>query len=42
MHDKQVAQISKLIKDSIEAGKIKAKTSSNESKKFSIYVPYWA
>lgn len=42
MHDKQAAQISKLIKDAIEAGKIKAKDPESESKKFSLYVPYWA
>jgi len=42
MHDKQAAQISKLIKDAIEAGKIKPKDAGNESKKFSLYVPYWA
>jgi len=41
MHDKQAAQISKLIKDAIEAGKIKPKDSDNVSKKFSIYLPYW-
>lgn len=42
MHDKQAAQISKLIKDAIAAGKIKAKDPESESKKFSLYVPYWA
>lgn len=42
MHDKQAAQISKLIKDAIEVGKIKAKDPESESKKFSLYVPYWA
>lgn len=42
MHDKQAAQISKLIKDAIEIGKIKAKDPESESKKFSLYVPYWA
>ncbi len=42
MHDKQAAQISKLIKEAIEAGKIKPKDADNESKKFSLYVPYWA
>jgi len=41
MHDKQAAQISKLIKDAIEVGKIKPKDSDNASKKFSIYLPYW-
>lgn len=42
MHDKQAAQISKLIKDAIEAGRIKAKDPESESKKFSLYIPYWA
>lgn len=42
MHDKQIAQISKLIKDSIKEGKIKPKDPESESKKFSLYVPYWA
>lgn len=42
MHDKQAAQISNLIKDAIEVGKIKPKNEDNESKKFSLYVPYWA
>lgn len=42
MHDKQAAQISKLIKDAIDIGKIKAKDPESESKKFSLYVPYWA
>lgn len=42
MHDKQAAQISLLIKDAIDAGKIKPKDPDNVSKKFSVYVPYWA
>lgn len=42
MHDKQAAQISLLIKQAIEAGKIKPKEEGNVSKKFSQYVPYWA
>jgi predicted HTH transcriptional regulator len=42
MHNKQAAQISLLIKESIDAGRIKAKDPDNVSKKFSIYVPYWA
>jgi ATP-dependent DNA helicase RecG len=42
MHDKQAAQISKLIKDAIDIGKIKPKDPESESKKFSLYVPYWA
>lgn len=42
MHDKQASQISLLIKDAIEAGKIKPKEDGNVSKKFSKYIPYWA
>jgi predicted HTH transcriptional regulator len=42
MHDKQAAQVSKLIKDAIDIGKIKPKDPESESKKFSLYVPYWA
>ena len=42
MHDKQAAQISKLIKEAIDAGKIKLKDPESESKKFTLYVPYWA
>lgn len=42
MHDKQAAQISNLIKDAIEAGKIKPRDEGNQSKKFSLYIPYWA
>jgi len=42
MHDKQASQISLLIKDAMESGKIKAKDADNVSKKFSLYVPYWA
>jgi len=42
MHDKQAAQISLLIKDAMDVGKIKPKDSDNVSKKFSFYVPYWA
>ena len=42
MHDKQAAQVSKLIKDAIDLGKIKSKDPESESKKFSLYVPYWA
>lgn len=42
MNDKQAAQISLLIKEAIKVGRVKAKDSDNVSKKFSIYVPYWA
>lgn len=41
MHDKQASQISSLIKDAMDAGKIKPKDPANVSKKFSLYV-YWA
>lgn len=42
MHDKQAAQISLLIKETMDTGKIKPKDSENVSKKFSLYIPYWA
>ncbi len=42
MHDKQTSQISRLIKDAIDIGRIKPKNPESESKKFTIYVPYWA
>lgn len=42
MHDKQASQISLLIKEAIEAGRIKPKEEGNVSKKFSKYIPYWA
>ncbi len=42
MHDKQASQISRLIKEAIELGKIKPKDPESESKKFTMYVPYWA
>jgi ATP-dependent DNA helicase RecG len=42
MHDKQASQISLFIKDATDEGKIKPKDPQNESKKFSLYVPYWA
>lgn len=42
MHDKQAAQISKLINEAIATGKIKLKEAKSESKKYSLYVPYWA
>jgi len=35
------SQISRLIKDSIDLGKIKPKDITNISDKYSIYVPYW-
>jgi ATP-dependent DNA helicase RecG len=42
MHDKQASQISLLIKEAMDIGKIKPKDADNVSKKFSLYVPYWA
>lgn len=42
MHERQTSQISRLINDAIELGKIKAKDPENASKKFAMYVPYWA
>lgn len=42
MHDKQASQISRLIKLAIEAGKIRPKDPDSDSKKFTMYVPYWA
>lgn len=42
MHDKQVSQISRLIKEAIDLEKIKPKDPESESKKFTLYVPYWA
>lgn len=41
MHDKQASQISRLIKQAIEIGIIKSKDPESESKKFTMYVPYW-
>jgi ATP-dependent DNA helicase RecG len=42
MHDKQASQISRLIRDAIDAGRIRSKDPDNESRKFTIYWPYWA
>ena len=41
MHDKQASQISRLIKEAIARGIIKSKDPESESKKFTMYVPYW-
>lgn len=41
MHDKQASQISRLIKEAIEKGVIKSKDPDSDSKKFTMYVPYW-
>jgi predicted HTH transcriptional regulator len=42
MHDKQASQISRLIKEATESGKIKPKDPTSDSKKFPVYIPYWA
>lgn len=42
MNDKQASQISRLIRDAIDAGRIRSKDPDNESRKFTIYWPYWA
>lgn len=39
--EKQASQISRLIKDALAKGKIKPKDPESESKKFSLYIPYW-
>jgi predicted HTH transcriptional regulator len=40
--DKQRAQVSRLIKEAIDLGRIKPKDPENTSSKFSEYIPYWA
>lgn len=42
MHDKQASQISRLIKEAIAKGVVKSKDPESDSKKFTMYVPYWA
>ena len=42
MQDKQASQISRLIKEAMDIGKIKPKDTESESKKITMYVPYWA
>ncbi len=42
MHPRQASQISRLIKDTMDKGRIKQKDTDNSSKKFIKYVPYWA
>lgn len=42
MHDKQASQISRLIKECVDLGKIKTKDPDSDSKKFIVYIPYWA
>lgn len=40
--DKQRAQISRLIKEATDSGRIKPKDTESKSSKFSEYLPYWA
>lgn len=42
MHDKQASQVSRLIKQAIDMGRIKYKDPSNVSVKYNVYLPYWA
>lgn len=42
MSERQTSQISRLINEVLELGKIKAKNPESDSKKFAMYVPYWA
>lgn len=42
MQDKQRSQISRLIKTTVELGRIKLKDEANISDKFAGYIPYWA
>jgi len=42
MHEKQRTQVSNLIRDAVEAGRIKRKDPTSSSSKFAEYIPYWA
>ena len=42
MHEKQRTQVSNLIHDAVDAGRIKRKDPTSSSSKFAEYVPYWA
>jgi hypothetical protein len=42
MHEKQRTQVSNLIRDAVEAGRIKHKDPASSSSKFAEYIPYWA
>jgi len=42
MHEKQRTQVSNLIRDAVDAGRIKRKDPTSSSSKFAEYVPYWA
>ncbi|MBM4313038.1 MAG: hypothetical protein FJ122_03860 [Deltaproteobacteria bacterium] len=41
MHEKQRTQVSNLIRDALEAGRIKRKDPTSASSKFAEYIPYW-
>lgn len=41
MHEKQRTQVSNLIRDAVDAGRIKRKDPDSNSSKFAEYVPYW-
>jgi len=42
MHEKQRPQVSNLIRDAMNTGRIKRKDPNSSSSKFAEYVPYWA
>ena len=42
MHEKQRTQVSKLISEAVESGRIKRKDPESNSSKFVEYIPYWA
>lgn len=42
MHEKQRTQVSNIIRDAVEAGRIKRKDPTSTSSKFAEYIPYWA
>lgn len=42
MHEKQRTQVSNLIRDAVDAGRIKRKDPDSASSKFAEYIPYWA
>ncbi len=41
MHEKQRTQVSNLIRDALDAGRIKRKDPTSISSKFAEYIPYW-
>ncbi|GAB4002170.1 helix-turn-helix domain-containing protein [Spirosoma daeguense] len=41
MNEKQRSQISRIIRDAIEAGRIKLKDPNSSAVKFAVYIPYW-